>query len=49
MPYVELGFETLSADMVKKLENHYKTVKENYNPIKLKCNELELIGMSMVY
>lgn len=49
MPYVELGFDTLSTDMVKKLENHYKTVKENYSSIKLKCNDLDFIGMSMVY
>jgi hypothetical protein len=46
MPYVEMGFNALTNDIIHRLENHKNLIKDHYEGIKLPCKHLEEININ---
>ena len=43
LPYVEMGFDALDAELIHKLEAHHKHIESNFGTIDLKVQALEVI------
>lgn len=49
MPYVEIGFDALSQDLIEKLDAQKTAIKNNYQKIELNVRESEMLQLHMVY
>ena len=49
IPYVEMGFDALHEDLIKKLEMQKTMIKERFQSIQLKCRELEHMEPNFVF
>lgn len=49
LPYVEMGFDALDAELIHKLQAHHKHVESNFGTIDLKVQAVEVMKMHNIY
>jgi hypothetical protein len=49
LPFVEMGFDALNADLIKKLDITKSTIKEKFKTVELKCRDFEYLARSFLY
>jgi len=49
LPYVEMGFDALDAELIQKLQTHHKHVESNFGTIDLKVQAVEVMKMHNIY
>lgn len=49
LPYVEMGFDALDAELIRKLQSHNTHVQSNFGTIDLKVQKLEIMKMHNLY
>jgi hypothetical protein len=49
LPFIEIGFDMLHSDIIRKLEGHKETIKEKFHTKNLLCNDFEFLPPDYVY
>lgn len=49
LPYVEMGFDALNSEIIKKFDVHQDIIKERFQKVQLKCRDYEFLKADFVY
>jgi len=49
MPFVEMGFDALHEDLIRKLDEHQTKLRDKFQAIQLKCRDTEYLNPTFLY